>query len=281
MKLNFKINPTIREIRPFLTLFLGLFIFAFGWTGFLIPSEIIGGGFSGIAAIIYFIFKIPVGISFSALNFIIIIISIRLLGVSFGVKTIISVIILSIFFGVLQVSIQEPLVKDQLMATIIGGIFYGIGVGLIFIAGGSTGGTDIIAMMVNKHHNIGPGQVLLYCDILIIGATYFVFKDIEKIIYGLSAMVVASYTIDMVLTGRKQSVQMIVITSNYSSIFERVNLEIKGCATIINDICHTSNMNSKIVMIFVRKNETKKIIRIIKEIDQTAFISQGTVMGLH
>jgi len=221
-------------IRDYAFITLGLFINALGWTAFLIPAEITGGGVTGVATLIFYASKFPVGISYLVINIILVIISMKHLGKAFGIKTIYATVILAIFLSVLSGIIKEPIVDENFMAAVIGGILAGAGVGLVFSQGGSTGGTDIIAMIINKYRNISPGKIILYLDIIIISSSFFIFKSIEKIVYGYVTMAITAYTIDMILTGAKRTVQLFIFSKHYEEIANRVGREIRRGITILD-----------------------------------------------
>ena len=147
---------------------LGLFIHAFAWTGFLIPSKIVGGGVSGIGTLIYFTTEIPVGITVFAINIVLLLAALKVLGARIGVNTIFGITVVSLFLWLQQMLIKEPLVNDQFMAALIGGLLAGGGLGIAFANGGNSGGTDIIALIITKYRNISMGRVILYFDIVII-----------------------------------------------------------------------------------------------------------------
>lgn len=259
----------------------GLFINALGWTVFLIPAEITGGGLTGVSSLLFYAFKFRVGISYLIMNSILIILGIRVLGRSFGLKTIFATVMLSLFLSVLEGIVSEPIVDENFMSAVVGGIMAGAGVGLAISQGGSTGGTDIIAMIINKYRNISPGKILLYLDIIIISSSYLVFQSIEKMVYGYVSMAVTAYTIDMILTGAKRTVQMFILSKKYEIIANRIGTEVRRGITILNGKGWYTQEESKILMILVRKQESNHILKIIKETDPDAFISLGNVMGVY
>jgi len=153
-------QDVLKEMRRWVIMTFGLFINAFAWTAFLIPSKIIGGGLSGISTIIFYMTGIPVGVVYLIINILLVLIAIRILGASFGVKTIFSVLVLGGFLSLLQGLIKEPLVDDIFLSAVLGGLLAGAGIGIVFNQGGSTGGTDIFAMIINKYRNISPGRLI-------------------------------------------------------------------------------------------------------------------------
>ncbi|PCH70374.1 MAG: membrane protein [Bacteroidales bacterium] len=277
MKLSFT------EIKSYVIITIGLCIYSFGWTAFLIPSGIVAGGVGGIGTIIYYATgkSFPVGYSFFIINVFLILIALRVLGSRFGIKTMFGIIVGSVLLYFQQKWITAPLVDDKFMASIIGGILAGIGVGVTLTQGGSTGGTDIVAMMINKYRNIGPGRIILYIDIFIIASSYIIFEDISIIVYGYVEMGVAAYTIDMMISGSKQSAQLFIISKKYEEVASRVSEETGRGISMLDSTGWYTREQSKMLMIVVRKHETQHIFRVIKEIDPTAFISMGSVMGVY
>jgi uncharacterized membrane-anchored protein YitT (DUF2179 family) len=275
-------NHTIKKnIREYSIITIGLFINALGWTAFLIPAQITGGGITGVATLIFYASKFPIGISYLAINALLILSSFKMLGKGFGIKTIYAITVLSIFLSVLQGVIKEPIVNENFMSAVIGGILAGVGVGIVFSQGGSTGGTDIIAMVINKYRDISPGKVILYADVIIISSSFLIFHSLEKMVYGYVTMAITAYTIDLVLTGTKRTVQLFIFSKEYQIIADKVAAEIKRGITVLDGKGWYTQTDSKILLILVRKQESYDVLRIIKEIDPNAFISVNNVMGVY
>jgi uncharacterized membrane-anchored protein YitT (DUF2179 family) len=271
----------LKFLKSYTIVTFGLFLNALGWTAFLLPGKIVGGGISGLAAIIFYATGIPVGYPYLIINAVLILFAIKVLGASFGIKTVYSVIMLALFLTLQQKFITGPIITDAFMATVIGSLLAGAGVGIVFSQGGSTGGTDIIAMIINKYRNISPGKVILYCDILIIGSSYFLFQSMEKLVYGFVMMSLAAYTIDLVLNGSKQSIQMTIFSKNYDQLAGRITKEINRGVTVIDGQGWYTKTPTKVIITIVRKNEAPMVHRIVHEVDPDAFISQGQVMGVY
>jgi uncharacterized membrane-anchored protein YitT (DUF2179 family) len=191
------------------------------------------------------------------------------------------VVTLAFFLSILQRYITGPIVNDTFLSTVIGGILGGAGIGIVFSQGSSTGGTDIIAMIINKYRNINPGRVILYIDIFIIASSYLLFGSIEKIVYGYVAMGLTSYTIDLLFTGSKQSVQMFIFSKKYDEIANRIGKELGRGITIIDGKGWYTGEQTKVLLVLVKKPEASQIFRIIKEVDQHAFMSVNNVMGVY
>jgi len=271
----------IKNLRSYIIIIIGLFINALGWTAFLIPAEITGGGITGVATLIFYASGIPVWLPYLLINGLLIGISIKILGKSFGLKTIFATVTLTFFFSVLQGIITEPIVNENFMSAVVGGILAGVGVGIVFSQGGSTGGTDIIAMIINKYRNISPGKVILYADVLIISSSFLIFKSIEKIVYGYVTMAITAYTIDLILTGTKRTVQLFIFSKMHEVIADRVASEMNRGITVIDGTGWYTKTNSKILMVLVKKQESNILLRMIKEIDPEAFVSVNSVMGVY
>ncbi|OYT15621.1 MAG: membrane protein [Bacteroidetes bacterium 4572_77] len=276
-----KQHPVLSIIKQYAIITLGVVISAIGWTAFLIPSEIVGGGVTGLASVIYFGLDIPVGISILIANVVLILFGYRYLGKGFAIKTIYSFSMLSIFIGIGQAYITEPIVSDRFMAAIIGGILGGGSIGILFSQGGSTGGTEILAMLINRKRNISPGKLLLMMDVLIIASSYFVLGEIEAIVYGYVSMGVVSYVIDLVLTGNQRTAQLFIISKKSKEISDIIGNDLGKGVTLVKAQGWYTKQDFDMVMVVVRKSESTHVFRMIKEVDAEAFISMGSVMGVY
>jgi len=268
-------------IKDYTIITFGLLLFAMGWLLFLIPAEINGGGISGVATVLFFATGLPVGLSYFAINVVLVLVAIRILGANFGVKTIYSIVVVSLVFAVFPNIVEKPIVDDDFLSAVLGGMAGGIGLGVVFSRGGSTGGTDIFAMIVNKYRKVSPGRIIMLCDVIIIASSYFVFQSAEKMVYGYVTMWVLSYTLDSFLSGANRSAQMLIVSEHYNEIPEFINTEVVRGVTLLDATGWYSKKDTKVVMSIVRKKETAAIFRKIKEIDPNAFISMGSVMGVY
>ena len=268
-------------IQMYTLMIIGLSLYVFGVTAFLIPLKITAGGVTGISMLIYYATGIPAGYPYFAINSFLFILAIRILGTSFGLKTLFSMVVISILLNVMQIYIKEPLVKDIFLSSVLGGILGGVGLGITFNQGGSTGGTDIIAMIINKYRNISPGKIILYCDVIIITSSFFVIPSVEKLVYGYVTMWVVAYSVDAFLTGAQQSVQLFIFSEKYAEIADFINIESRRGLTVIEGTGWYTKKQVKMIMTVVKKRESPMIFQKIKEIDPEAFISQGSVMGVY
>ena len=283
-----KSSNILNEIKNYAIITVCLFVIALGWTAFLIPNHMLGGGVNGIATIVYWVTGLSTGVTILALNAILILVSFKTLGWRFGLKTIYCIIVMSLFFSLLQnVFGDVPVISDKFLAAIIGGGIGGFANGMIFLSGGSTGGIDIITMMVNKYLNISLGRFTLAMNLVIIGSSFFVFQDLailermELIIYSLVGNFVSSYCMDLAFTGSKQSVQLFIFSSRPEVIADRISSEIQRGVTVIKGTGWYTKQDNDILMVVVRKVQCQSVIRIVKHEDPKAFVSVNSVSGVY
>jgi uncharacterized membrane-anchored protein YitT (DUF2179 family) len=276
-----KTKKYLEIAETYIIMFLGLSLYSLGWTLFLIPAGINGGGISGVGASLFFVTGIPVGVTYFAVNAVLGVFAIKILGASFGTKTIVNMSIISVLLTILPKLLPNAIIDDTFLAAVLGGIFGGVGLGLVFSQGGSTGGTDIIAMIITKYKRISPGRIIMYCDVIIIATSWFVFHSAEKLVYGYVSMWVVSYALDAFLTGATQSAQLFIFSDKWEELKDHILKENRRGVTIIDGIGGFTNEHQKILMTVVRKRETAAIFKKIKEIDHTAFVSMGSVMGVY
>jgi len=272
----------LKTLKSYTLMTIGLFIFVFSWTAFLIPHEIAGGGVSGLASVINYATGFDVSYSYLIINAILLGIGFLILGKAFGFKTIYCIAVAALMFEFLPLIPWVSDIEDKLINSLIGGTMSGIGIGVIFLQGGSTGGTDIVALIIAKYREMSPGRVFIICDLVIIGSVYFIpDKSLEDVIYGYIEMVSFSYVIDMILTGNKQSLQVFVFSSKYDEIADRVSKEMGRGVTALTSMGWYSKSESKMLVVIIRKSQLADISAIVKEIDSNAFISVSAVMSVY
>ncbi|MEA4867212.1 MAG: YitT family protein [Bacteroidia bacterium] len=275
-------TPLFKTIKSYVIMTIGLFIFVFSWTAFLIPNQIAGGGVSGLASVINYATGFEVAYSYLIINSILLLIGFLVLGKAFGFKTIFCIGMATLMFEFLPLIPWVSDIEDKLINALIGGTMSGIGIGMIFMQGGSTGGTDIIALIIAKYRETSPGRVFLYCDLIIIGSIYFIpDKELSDVIYGYIEMVSFSYVIDMILTGNRQSVQVMVFSGKYDQIADRVNQEVQRGVTALTSMGWYSKAESKVLVIVLRKSQLPEITAIIKDTDRNAFMTVSTVTSVY
>lgn len=273
----------LNEIRNYAMLTIGLVIGTLGWTAFLIPSKIVGGGLTGIATIFNFTLGWDIGLTALIVNVGLIVVSTRILGTSFGIKTVYAILLSSTLLSVFSNLFTEKIVPDTMMNTIIGGMLVGTSAGIVFSHGGSTGGTDIIAKIINKYKNITLGRLLLSMDVIIISSSYFFVEhsSLETVVYGLMSMAIMAYTVDLIISGTKQTVQFLIISDKPEELRQGIIYNAKRGLTILHGTGGYSGDDRKVLLVISRKTEIRDVFREIQEIDPNAFITVGTVMGVY
>lgn len=271
-----------KEVRDYLLLAIGMMSYCIGWTVFLLPNNITTGGIAGVSSLLFWGVNIPVNLSYFIINAILLLFALRILGWRFCVKTVFGVAILTVGLTIFQQYYHAHLLADQpFMAAIIGAVFCGSGVGLGLAANGSTGGTDIIAAIVNKYRDISLGRVILLCDIVIISSSYFVLKDFERVLYGYVVLYVTAFCIDQVINSMRQSVQFFIISDRWQEIGYRINREPHRGCTIIDAQGFYSGKEVKMLFVLAKKRQSDLIFRLINEVDPHAFVSQSAVIGVY
>lgn len=278
-----RIHKIYHSVQDYFIIFIGTLLYGFGFHGFILSNEIVTGGVSGVGALIFFASGIPVSVSYLAINVILLAIAFKILGLKFLIKTIFGVISLSVSLSLFEWLLDGvPIIKDEVfMSIILGGAICGTGLGLIFSANGSTGGTDIIAAIINKYKNVSIGTGLLMVDFLIISSSYLLFHNIDKIVFGFVEMIISNYMLDQIINGNRQSVQFLIFSDRYQEIVDRILIDMNRGCTLLDGEGGYSKRTTKVVVLLVKKSESLTVFRLVKEIDPQAFISQSIVRGVY
>ena len=257
-------------VKEYLLITLGVTIYALGWAMFLTPNNMIGGGVTGFSAILEYAFKLPIPVTYFVLNILLLVIGTKILGTGFGAKTIYAIIMTSIMLAVTKELIPVDFVSEfsqdsKIVCTVLGGIMGGLGIGLSMSQGGSTGGTDIIALIWCKFKHASPGKVILVIDIIIIlssmlfpsfdktGAPMSYPEKLAIIVYGLMQVTVCGYTIDLYISGSKQSVQVFIFTKKVSEMADAIAFDMKRGVTVIPAKGWYSKEEKEVIMVVTRK----------------------------
>lgn len=277
-----KLNKALMVLWDYALMTIGSLIFCMAWTSFLIPNGLASGGLTGLCTIIQYGTGIPVGLTYPVINVILLIIGFLVLGKGFGFKTIYVIALTSILFDLLPNFPQfEVLMDEKFLVALVGASLESIGIGLVLLRGGSTGGTDIIAMVINKYWPVSPGRVYLFTDLFIISSLLFVpEKGLVDLIYAMVVMLGFSFGVDFVLLGNKSSVQILVFSSRYNEIADHIINEVRRGVTALQSVGWYSQKESKVLLIITRKHQMNEVINEIKAIDKKAFISVSTAMSV-
>ncbi len=275
------------NVKIYAIITFGVLIMSLAWTAFLLPHQISGSGVSGIGAIVYYATGIPMGYTYFLINVVLLGVGLKMLGTGFGIKTVYGVLMSALLLTILQPLIPTAVVQEKFMSAIIGGTLCGAGLGIVFSQGGSTGGTDIIALVITKYRNISPGRIILICDIFIISSSFVVLthletmQRLETMVYGFVTMALQAYTLDTILSGNRQSVQIFVFSKHFEKIADAITTKLHRGVTIIDGVGWYSKEEQKVIITLVRKHEASDVYRIIKSLDDKAFITVANVMGVY
>ncbi|MCL2738916.1 MAG: YitT family protein [Bacteroidales bacterium] len=282
-----------KEIKSYLLITFGLLLYTGGWVVFLIPNHLVGGGVSGVGVLIYYATGFPVSYTFFMVNAVLLLIALKILGRGFGIKTVYAIVVAALCFQLLPQWIPADLIHElaiengKLLAALIGGVMGGAGIGITFSQGGSTGGTDIIALIISKYRNISPGRLILAIDVVIISCSFFTSEEtnlglrLATVLYGFILIGVTGYMIDLMIAGTKQSLQILIFSKNYQQIADRLTKEMNRGVTLISGQGWFTKKESKVVMVIVRRSEAGIAYRIVKEEDKDAFLSVANVTGVY
>lgn len=284
------------DAKDYIVIIFGLFLYSFGFCAFILPHEIVIGGLSGVGTLIYFATRglIPVAATSYACNLLLLAMAFRIVGRKFVMRTIFGATVIALFIGVLEkvfMGLGHPLVPDRVVSVVLGAILCGVGVGTAFVHNGSSGGTDIIAAMVSKKSNVSIGRTMIYCDMLVVTLSLFLpfagnFEQrlearIPVIVYGFMVTFIVSYCADMVINTNRQAAQFFIFSSKWKEIATRINEEAHRGVTVLDGMGWYTKHEHKVLMVWCRKIEAVTIHRIIKSIDENAFISQAAVNGVY
>lgn len=277
-----KTNKILSTLWDYFLMTVGSVIFCMAWTSFLIPNGLSSGGLTGFCTIIQYGTGLPVGISYPVLNFLLLLLGFLVLGKGFGVKTIYVIILTSVLFDALPMFPQLVVMMDEkLLVALVGAVMESVGIGLVLLRGGSTGGTDIIAMIINKFWPVSPGRVYLITDIFIILSILLVpGKGIVDVIYAYVVMLGFSFGVDLVLMGNKSTVQILVFSSKYQQIADHMITNVDRGVTALQSMGWYSKQESKVLLIVARKYQMNTILNEIRNIDTRAFISVSSAMSV-
>ncbi len=277
-----KTNRILMTLWDYFLMTVGSVIFCMAWTSFLIPNGLASGGLTGLCTIIQYGTGIPVGLTYPIINIVLLVLGFLSLGRAFGFKTIYVIAVTSLLFDIFPEFPQLVVMMDEkLLVALVGAALESVGIGLVLLRGGSTGGTDIIAMLINKYWPVSPGRVYLYTDIFIITCLLFVpDKGFVDMIYAFVVMLGFSFGVDYVLLGNKSSVQILVFSSRYKEIADHMINDVQRGVTALQSVGWYSQQESKVLLIVARKYQMNEVVNEVKRIDKKAFISISTAMSV-
>ena len=278
-----------RELKDYVAITLGIICYALGWAAFMLPYQISTGGVTGISALIYYITGIEIQVSYFVINAIFMVFALKILGLKFCIKTLYAIPTLTFFLWLFQVLLKDdagnlPLLLgpgQEFMALVIGASMLGFGIGFVFIYNGSTGGTDILAWIINKYKDVSLGRLIMYGDIIIISSCYLVFHDWKRVLFGFCVLFIMSVVSDYVVNSNRQSVQFLIFSRKHEEIAETITKELRRGVTLLDGTGWYSKQSIKVVVVLAKKNQSNEIFRLVRDIDENAFISQSNVVGVY
>jgi uncharacterized membrane-anchored protein YitT (DUF2179 family) len=276
-------------LKDYVAITLGIMCYALGWAAFMLPYQISTGGVTGISALIYYITGIEIQVSYFVINAIFMVFALKILGLKFCIKTLYAIPALTFFLWLFQVLLKDdagnlPLLLgpgQEFMALVIGASMLGFGIGFVFIYNGSTGGTDILAWIINKYKDVSLGRLIMYGDIIIISSCYLVFHDWKRVLFGFCVLFIMSVVIDYVVNSNRQSVQFLIFSRKHEEIAETITKELRRGVTLLDGTGWYSKQSIKVVVVLAKKNQSNDIFRLVRDIDENAFISQSNVVGVY
>lgn len=278
----------LSEIKDYILITIGLITYAAAWALFLLPYQITTGGTTGIGAIIYYASGFPIESTYFIINAVLLTFAIKILGPKFSIKTTYGIFMMTFLLWLFQTIIKNddgtlPQIigpGQDFMACIIGATMCGIGLGMAFLYNGSTGGTDIIAAIVNKYRDVSLGRIIQLCDVIIISSCYFVFHDWRRVIFGFVTLFIIGYVLDYVVNSARQSVQFFIFSREYSKIADTINGRMHRGVTVLDGEGWYTKNHVKVLFVLASKQQSQQIFSLVKSIDPDALISQSAVIGV-
>lgn len=286
-----KTSKALKVLWDYVVMTLGTLTFVMAWTSFLIPNNLASGGLTGLTTILDYATNgaIPMDFTYALLNVVLLVAGFLFLGKAFGFKTIYVIALSSFLFWLLpkyfpNLEVVDPNL-DKIMIVLIGGAMESVGIGMILLRGGSTGGTDIVAMILNKYWPISPGKVYLYSDVFIVSNLLLIPAEqgggLVNMIYAYVVMLVFSFGVDYVLLGNKSSVQLLVFSKKYKEIADHIIYDVQRGVTALQSVGWYSQQESKVLLIILRKYQMNEVINEIKRIDKDAFVSVSSANSVY
>ncbi len=274
--------------RDYLMIIVGVISYSFGFCAFILPEDVVIGGLTGFGTLVMYAsqrltgYGIPLAFTHYGMNLLLLALAYRTVGKTFVIRTIYGATLIALTLGIMQPMFTAPLITgNPLMSILIGGTFIGMGLGIVFVHNGSTGGTDIVAAMVSKRSNVSVGRTMIYCDFCIISSSYFLFHSVDKVVYGLMVTFLASYLTDMLINTNRQAVQFTIFSPHWKEIATAINNEAHRGCTVLTGMGWYTKSDVHMLIVMCRKIESVTIFRIVKSIDPDSFVTQANVNGVY
>ena len=295
-----------RTVFEYIGIIFGIFPMALMVNWVLLPHAFVGGGLTGICSAIYYVTDglfpavfpeyhgaVPVWLTTFLFNAILLLIAGFTVGWRFCLRTMVGVAAITFWYRVIPI-LPSPIIEDPWLGAIIGGFVFGLSLGLVLALNGSSGGTDIVAMIVNHYHNISLGNIMLLCDIAIIASAFFlplpenmiaeggnhVYLQIKRVLYGVAMTISYTVAVDWLMARLHRSVHILIYSSKYDQIATAVNITVNRGVTVLDGTGWYSQKPVKVISLLVRKPESSLVLSIVKNIDPDALVSFADVGGV-
>lgn len=285
-----KLNDIIKKrqlklmLKDYIFIFLGITLYSIGYNAFILPEKVVMGGVTGISSILYYAFGWNPALLIWVINIGLLAIAAKFISREFTFRTIVGVTLLSLMIAATKPIFDlYPMItpnEDRFMHVLIGGMLAGAGLGMVFVHNGSTGGTDIIVALINKFSRMSMGRALQVTDIAIISSSYILFHSFELIVYGVVFTLVASFMVDYVVNGSRQTVQFMIISKRHKEMADAMNNELHRGVTILHGEGWYSKKDVEVILVLCRKYESQYAFNLIKSIDPEAMVSQTFCQGV-
>lgn len=270
-------------IFDYIVITVGVVLFVMAWQSFLLPNHMIDGGLTGASALLAMVTGISVDIWYFGINVLLLVLAWFILGQGFGIKTIYAILLSTVLFRILgdesmrclwSVEGEVLYVGDGILVPIIGGLLEAVGLALIIMRGGSTGGTDILALIVNKFWPISIGRFYLFADFIVITLLIFVpghcFTDV---VYGYITMGVCAYVLDLIMLGKDSTVQILIFSDHLHELGDYINKEMGRGVTALKAVGWYTQEDRQVLMVMLRKTELPELVKVVKDLDPKAFVT--------
>lgn len=304
-----------RTVFEYLVIIIGIAPMALMVNWVLLPHAFVGGGLTGICSAIYYVTgglfpslfpeyggAVPVWLTTFVFNAILLLIAGLTVGWRFTIRTMVGVAAITFWYRVIPI-LPEPIIEDPWLGAIIGGFVFGLSLGCVLAANGSSGGTDIVAMIVNHYHNISLGNIMLACDILIIASAFFLplpesmlqdeanpqfsifnyqfsILNIKRVLYGVAMTISYTVAVDWLMARINRSVHFLIYSSKYEEIATAINTTVNRGVTVLDGTGWYSKKPVKVISVLVRKPESSLVFSIVHSIDPEALVSIAEVSGV-
>ena len=295
-----------RTVFEYIAIIIGIAPMALMVNWVLLPHAFVGGGLTGICSAIYYVTDglfpslfpayhgaIPVWLTTFVINVILLLIAGFTVGWRFCIRTMVGVAAITFWYRIIPI-LPQPIIADPWLGAIIGGFVFGLSLGIVLAANGSSGGTDIVAMIVNHYHNISLGNIMLLCDIIIIASAFFlplpesmlaeggnpVYLQIKRVLYGVCMTISYTVAVDWIIARLHRSVHFLIYSSKYDEIATEINKTVNRGVTVLDGTGWYSQQPVKVISVLVRKPESSLVLSIVKNLDPNALVSIADVGGV-